>query len=129
MLSSKLTDELSARVKEFWVGFQKGDKQACLGVYAESSTFFRSDQGFDHHFSEELAKNFEAWTHDHKVHGFQIDDPRAALVADDVAVLTYKQHFDSEVALKPQTTRGAITSVFVRQNGQWRIVHTHESCE
>jgi ketosteroid isomerase-like protein len=128
MASDALLSELVKRVEEFWSAFQGGDRAGCLGIYADDATFFRSDEGFDPYFKNELAANFDEWVKRLKIHAFHILEPRAVRLSCDAAILIYRQNFKRDQDQAAGDTNGFVTCVFVNQLGTWRIAHVHESC-
>jgi ketosteroid isomerase-like protein len=126
MAATAVQSEILQLEKRYWDALKAQDIDAmqaltadpCLVVGAQGATLV------DH-------KQFrEIWEQDDwRVRSFTIDDRSASVrpIGKDVAVVAYSIKEDLEHQGKPQTLDAFDTSVWVRENGQWKCAAHTES--
>jgi len=121
--------EILAQAKASMTRWGEGDVDAVLQHYAQDFTYF--DPGLERRMDGYAAIEayYRPMAGKMKIARFEMLNPRVQ-VAGETAVLTYNL-FD-EVSLLPtgptrQRVTWNVTSVYVRQAGQWKVIHEHFS--
>ena len=106
--------------------FNRGDIDAVLGYFDPRILGFSSTRHERIQGLEAMRKTFEYYLEGAEKVTYEISEP-AVQVYDDVAIVTFYWVVHLSSSGKTQAVHGRGTHVFIRRNGDWKIVHEHFS--
>jgi uncharacterized protein (TIGR02246 family) len=116
-----------AREKASVEAWQRKDKAFYAEFLADDATFFGALNPYlETDPKENFLPKFDQYAEMFKTLDFQMYNPRVQVYGD-TAVLTYNSASTVQMGGRVMNYTGKVTSVYVRQNGAWRVVHAHES--
>jgi ketosteroid isomerase-like protein len=120
-------EQVIAREKASLEAWQRKDKAFFENFMSEDSTYF----SFANPYLETDPKTnflpkFEKYVEMFKINDFQMYNPKVQVYGD-TAILTYNSSVSISFGGQPMNYTAKMTSVYVKQNGTWRVVHAHES--
>ena len=116
-----------ARERAALDAWRRQDKNFFADYIADDATHFGAMHPYlDTDPKENFLPRFEQLTEMFKVLDFQMYHPRVQVYGD-TAILTYNSAQTVNVGGRVMHFTSKMTSVYVRQNGVWRVVHGHES--
>ncbi len=116
-----------ARERASFDAWQRKDKNFFAGFLADDATYFSAMNPYlETNPKENFLPKFEQMTEMFKMLDVQMYNPRVQVYGD-AAVLTYNAAQTVNMAGRVTHYTSKMTSVYVRQNGVWRVVHGHES--
>lgn len=116
-----------ARERAAFDAWRRKDKAFFAGYMADDSTYFGMMNPYlETDPKENFLPRFEQIAEMYKSLDFQMYNPRVQVYGD-TAVLTYNAAQTVNLAGRVMHYTSKMTSVYVRQNGVWRVVHGHES--
>jgi len=116
-----------AREKASFDAWQRKDKAFLQDFLAEDATFFGAMNPYlETDPKENFFPKFDKIMEMYKVEDFQMYNPRVQVYGD-AAILTYNSSSVVNFAGRMMISTNKVTSVYVRQGGVWRVVHSHES--
>ncbi|MDQ3803489.1 MAG: nuclear transport factor 2 family protein [Acidobacteriota bacterium] len=116
-----------ARERAAFDAWQRKDKNFYAGLLADDATYFSPMSPYlETDPKENFLPNFEKYAEMFKMLDFQMYNPRVQVYGD-TAVLTYNAASTVNMGGRVMNYTSKVTSVYVRQNGVWRVVHGHES--
>ena len=116
-----------ARERASFDAWQRKDKNFFAGFLADDATYFGAMNPYlETDPKENFLPKFEQISEMFKMLDFQMYNPRVQVYGD-TAVLTYNAASTVNMAGRTMHYTSKMTSVYVRQNGVWRVVHGHES--
>ena len=116
-----------ARERASFDAWQRKDKNFFAGFLADDATYFGAMNPYlETDPKANFLPKFEQMTEMFKMLDVQMYNPRVQVYGD-TAVLTYNSAQTVNVGGRVMNYTGKMTSVYVRQNGVWRVVHGHES--
>lgn len=126
VLELPVSEQIDHDIGEMLGAFQVGDLEAMHKYYADNATFVSSTYqppvaGWQN-YAADYQRERAAFP------GMQLIRKNTSIFhSGDVAWACYQWEFDSTYNGKPYTARGQTTLVFVKQGGNWLIVHNHTS--
>jgi ketosteroid isomerase-like protein len=129
--SQRGNDEIAraviAREKASFDAWQRKDKAFLQDFLAEDATFFGSMNPYlETDPKENFFPKFDKIMEMYKIEDFQMYNPRVQVYGD-TAILTYNSSSMVNFAGRMMISTNKVTSVYVKQGGVWRVVHSHES--
>jgi ketosteroid isomerase-like protein len=122
-----ITAQIIAREKAAVEAWQKKDKAFWADYMSEDSTaFFSQNPYLETDPKVNFLPKFEQYAEMMKVLDSQMYNPRVQVYGD-TAILTYNSSSSVNMAGRVMSYTGKVTTVYVKQGGIWRVVHTHES--
>jgi ketosteroid isomerase-like protein len=116
-----------ARERAAFDAWQRKDKAFFVGLLSEDATYFAPTNPYlEDDPGQNFLPKFEKYAEMLRYEDFQMYNPRVQVYGD-TAILTYNTSVAATMSGRPLHYTGKMTSVYVRQNGQWRVVHGHES--
>ncbi len=116
-----------ARERASFDAWRRKDKAFFAGFMADDATYFGMMNPYlETDPKENFLPKFEQLTEMFKMLDFQMYNPRVQVYGD-TAVLTYNAAATVNMGGRTMHYTSKMTSVYVRQNGVWRVVHGHES--
>lgn len=116
-----------ARERAAFDAWQRKDKNFFAGYLADDATYFGMMSPYlETDPKENFLPKFERITEMFKMLDVQMYNPRVQVYGD-AAVLTYNAAQTVNTGGRVMHYTNKMTSVYVRQNGVWRVVHGHES--
>jgi len=116
-----------ARERASFDAWQRKDKSFFAGLLADDATYFMPANPYlEVDPRQNFLPKFEKYAEMIRYQDFEMYNPRVQVYGD-TAVLTYNTSVAATIAGRPVQYTGKMTSVYVRQGGQWRVVHGHES--
>ncbi|HZI17445.1 MAG TPA: nuclear transport factor 2 family protein [Pyrinomonadaceae bacterium] len=125
--NDEVAREVIARERASFDAWQRKDKAFFAGFMADDATYFGMMNPYlETNPKENFLPKFEQITEMFKMLDFQMYNPRVQVYGD-TAVLTYNAASVVNMGGRTMHYTSKMTSVYVRQNGVWRVVHGHES--
>jgi len=125
MLETVAETEVLARNAAFYDAFNARDAEAMDGLWAERAPVVCLHPGsVALHGRSSVIRSWRAILASAGAPRVQIEGPRVVMLGEAAMVLCYERVTD------PETGTGAVlaaTNVFVREGGEWRLVHHHSS--
>lgn len=126
MTTQTVEKELLDLEKKYWKAIQEEDVETALRLTADPC-IVAGAQGVGTIDKRTLAAMMK--TAPYKLQRFELKDPKAMLVRDDVAILAYKVQEKLIVDGKPVTVNAADASTWVRRDGRWECALHTETIE
>lgn len=125
--SEEVARAVIARERAAFDAWQRKDKSFFAGLMADDATYFGMMSPYlETDPKENFLPKFEQMAEMFKMLDFQMYNPRVQVYGD-TAVLTYNAAQTVNMGGRVMHYTSKMTSVYVRQNGTWRVVHGHES--
>jgi ketosteroid isomerase-like protein len=125
--AQSVADQIIAREKASCEAWQKKDKAFFANYFADDATTFMPENPY---LQVDPKINFlprlDEWFERYKILDFTMYNPRVQVYGD-VAILTYNEAVEGTMGGTPYHYSGKVTSVYLKQGGTWRAVHSHES--
>ena len=116
-----------ARERASFDAWRRKDKAFFAGFMADDATYFGTMNPYlETDPKENFLPKFEQLTEMFKMLDFQMYNPRVQVYGD-TAVLTYNAAQTVNIGGRVMNYTSKMTSVYVRQNGAWKVAHGHES--
>ena len=116
-----------ARERAAFEAWQRKDKNFFAQYMADDATYFGPMNPYlETDPKENFLPKFEQLTEMFKMLDVQMYNPRVQVYGD-TAILTYNGAQTVNIGGRTMHYTSKMTSVYVRQNGTWRVVHGHES--
>ena len=118
--------QIRKRLDEIWATWASKDvaKLESFHLYGPKFTSFKDGQARgDGDANRKVEKEFAAVLSDSKVEMKDL----AIAVYGDTAIATFNGNFSGKIEGHPVTDKQAVTYVFVKYKGDWKIVHEHFS--
>jgi ketosteroid isomerase-like protein len=109
-----------------WEALVKKQLPALANYFADDYSMFEESQAYRVRGKAEGLHRIEVWLEQTNLQNYQMLDPQVQVLGD-TALLTY---YFTETGLsggKELSNSGKISTVFVKQQGAWRALHTHRS--
>ena len=126
MTTQTVEKELLDLEKKYWRAIQEEDVDTALRLTADPC-IVAGATGVARLDKRTLADMMKSAPY--KLERFELKDPKAMLVGDDVAILAYKVQEKLTVDGKPVTVNAADTSTWVRRDGRWECALHTEAIE
>ncbi len=125
MLAAATESEVLASNEAFYAAFNTRDMNAMDRLWAERAPVVCLHPGSTAlHGRNQVIRSWRAILGSDGAPRVAIEGPRVVMLGDTAMVLCYERVTD------PDTGTGAVlaaTNVFVRESGEWRLVHHHSS--
>jgi uncharacterized protein (TIGR02246 family) len=116
-----------ARERAAFDAWQRKDKNFYAGLLADDATYFSAMNPYlETDPKENFLPKFEKIAEMFKPLDFQMYNPRVQVYGD-TAILTYNAAETVNMGGRVMNYTTKMTSVYVRQQGVWRVVHGHQS--
>ena len=122
-----VADQVIAREKASFEAWQKMDRAFFGALLADDATAFMPENPYlavDPKVN--MLPRLDEWFERYKMRDFTMYNPRVQVYGD-VAILTYNESVDGTADGTDFHYTGKVTSVYVKVDGVWRVVHSHES--
>lgn len=129
-LTASVRDAEAQRVIEVernaWEALVKKQLPALGGYFADDFSMFEDSQAYRVRGKAEGLHRLETWLAQTTLQNYQMLDPQVQVLAD-TAMLTYYFTEAGVSSGREFSDSGKISTVFVKQQGMWRALHTHRS--
>jgi uncharacterized protein (TIGR02246 family) len=119
------SEELDEVVEEYARRTNSHDFDAVAELIAPDASYWFTEGRYQGH--DEIRAAFERTWRAIEEERYSIHDLKWVVLADQVAVCTYRFSWEGLVEGRRANGQGIGTNVFVRHDGAWRIVHEHLS--
>jgi ketosteroid isomerase-like protein len=118
--------EVIAIERNAWDALVKKQLPALANYFADDFSMFEDGQAYRVRGKAEGMHRLEAWTEQTTLQSYQMMDPQTQVLGDTV-MLSYYFTESGVSGGRDFSDSGKISTVFVKQQGTWRALHTHRS--
>jgi len=112
--------------RSIWEAFRKGDLTPIEQYFSEDVSVLEGASAYRMSGKVDVLRAYRALLKNVKIENYQILDPKVN-VHGGTAVLSYYYTESLRTQGMPVTESGKITTVYAREDGEWRVVHHHSS--
>ncbi len=120
------SQEVIEAERNAWGAVVNKQLPALAGYFADDFSMFDEDQAYRVRGKTEALHGLETWLVENTVRSYQMLDPQVEVLGD-TALLIYYFTESGSSGSEGYSGSGKISTVFVRQQGAWRALHTHRS--
>ena len=112
--------------QDAWDALKENRTEAFSGYFAKDVSLFEDGQAYRTRGKPEAMRAVQAFLDRGEVRSWQMLDPQVQVVGD-TAVLTYYFSQSGSTHGKDFHLSGKESVIFVKENGDWRVIHKHRS--
>ena len=112
--------------QDAWDALKESRTEAFSGYFAKDVSLFEDGQAYRTRGKAEAMRAVQAFLDGGEIHSWQMLDPQVQVIGE-TAVLTYYFSQSGSAHGRDFHLSGKESVIFVKENGDWRVVHKHRS--